>query len=251
MRMIQTTPKNYPPNFQVDKNKKKPQLGLPEEQAKHWFRPIIQGLKELRNLGLCHRDFSPENIMIDGNHVLIIDLGLSFRVPYYEAIAQEEQEALQKQKYQKQEQEDEDERAIETIFSIVSDAEVRPWWKRFLTHPLRLAGNLPYMAPELFFHSNYNPDVVTNPPPFDGEVCDVWSAGIILFCMLTGESSYTVPHAVNRKYRQMTEKIEQFFRTTHVSPAGLDLLKQMLNVNPAQRLLRLQQVWNVSSDRLC
>lgn len=59
-----------------------PTPGLPEDEAKRLFLQIIAGLKHLHAKGICHRDISPENIMMDGNGCLIIDMGMCLRVPY-------------------------------------------------------------------------------------------------------------------------------------------------------------------------
>ncbi|KAL7557389.1 hypothetical protein ACA910_000018 [Epithemia clementina (nom. ined.)] len=56
--------------------------GLTEPQARYWFRQILLGIKHLRDLGICHRDLSPENVMIDHKQCLVIDFGMCLRVPY-------------------------------------------------------------------------------------------------------------------------------------------------------------------------
>jgi serine/threonine protein kinase len=44
---------------------------------------IIQALIGLQQRGICHRDISLENILINENtHALVIDLGMCLRVPY-------------------------------------------------------------------------------------------------------------------------------------------------------------------------
>ena len=36
----------------------------------------------LHGKGVCHRDLSPENIMIDNDNSLIIDMGMAIQIPY-------------------------------------------------------------------------------------------------------------------------------------------------------------------------
>jgi serine/threonine protein kinase len=56
--------------------------GFTEPEARFWFRQIMDGVHHLHNKGVCHRDLSPENVMIDENNSLIIDMGMAIRVPY-------------------------------------------------------------------------------------------------------------------------------------------------------------------------
>jgi serine/threonine protein kinase len=56
--------------------------GFPEAEARYWFRQIMDGIRHLHGKGVCHRDLSPENVMIDNDNSLIIDMGMAIRVPY-------------------------------------------------------------------------------------------------------------------------------------------------------------------------
>jgi serine/threonine protein kinase len=42
----------------------------------------LQGLDTLQRLKICHKDLSPENVMILENRSLIIDFGMCLRIPY-------------------------------------------------------------------------------------------------------------------------------------------------------------------------
>lgn len=53
-----------------------------EDEARYWFRQIMEGISHLHSRGICHRDLSPENIMIDHDKALIIDMGMAIQVPY-------------------------------------------------------------------------------------------------------------------------------------------------------------------------
>jgi len=50
--------------------------GLPEPEARRLFCDLLLGEQHLQHLGLCHRDLSPENVMIKAGHGAIIDLGM-------------------------------------------------------------------------------------------------------------------------------------------------------------------------------
>jgi serine/threonine protein kinase len=70
--------------------------GLPEPAARCWFRQVLKGVQHLHSKGICHRDLSPENVMIDGNGALIIDMGMCLRVPCSDQNNPEEAPTLQK-----------------------------------------------------------------------------------------------------------------------------------------------------------
>ena len=159
--------------------------GMPEAQARFFFRQIMTGVRSLHEKGICHRDLSPENVMLDGDDSIIIDLGMCLRVPYKNG-------------------------------------------RRCLISPQGACGKLPYMSPEIY----------RNRSPFDGAVADVWTAGTILFCMVTGNRSYQRPHASDPQFYWMTRDLNQLLSDWQISlsPEGLHLLQNMLQVNPRLRL---------------
>lgn len=55
--------------------------GRSVDEARKCFVQIILGLQQLQTCGICHRDLSIENILLDGNRCIIIDFGMSLRVP--------------------------------------------------------------------------------------------------------------------------------------------------------------------------
>lgn len=61
------------------------EMGMPEPVARHWFRQILWGLHHLQTQGVCHRDLSLENILVDGDKCMIIDFGMCLRAPYSHA----------------------------------------------------------------------------------------------------------------------------------------------------------------------
>lgn len=138
--------------LQDAQNRPKPVPGVPgltEGEARHWFRQIMNGVNFLHKRGICHRDLSPENVMIDEHESLIIDMGMCLRVPY------------------------------PSDNGHVPIQEAPEGVERCLVTPQGPSGKLPYMSPEVF----------SSKGPFDGHAIDVWTCGTILFCMLTGRLS--------------------------------------------------------------
>ena len=54
-----------------------------EEEVRFLIKGILNGLETLQKADICHRDISPENIMIDERgRPIIIDFGFSLKIPY-------------------------------------------------------------------------------------------------------------------------------------------------------------------------
>eukprot|EP00523_Entomoneis_sp_CCMP467_P007490 CAMPEP_0168742230 /NCGR_PEP_ID=MMETSP0724-20121128/12927_1 /TAXON_ID=265536 /ORGANISM="Amphiprora sp., Strain CCMP467" /LENGTH=498 /DNA_ID=CAMNT_0008789769 /DNA_START=173 /DNA_END=1669 /DNA_ORIENTATION=+ len=179
--------------------------GLTEPQARYWFRQILLGLKHLRDLGICHRDLSPENVMMDHQQCLVIDFGMCLRVPYSSS-ANDNKNNNNNNK----------------------TTDIRHGHGKRLFRPQGACGKLPYMSPEIY----------KNRQPFDGELADVWTAGTILFCMLSGNRSYGRPHSSDPQFYWMTHGLAQMLKDwgVPVTPEGLHLLQNMLQINPRLRL---------------
>lgn len=186
-----------------------PHMGLTEAQARYWFKQIMSGVQYLHDIGVCHRDLSPENVMIDREAgALIIDMGMCLRVPYVTNMS------------------------LTPTDKGTADASVKAHpgvhSKRCFFKPQGACGKLPYMSPEIY----------KNRTPFDGAAADVWTSGTILFCMLTGNRSYQRPHASDPQFYWMSRGLTQLLNDWHVelSPQGVHLLQNMLQTNPRLRL---------------
>ena len=53
-----------------------------EEESRYLLRNMLDGLESLQKVGLCHRDISLENILIDHEKSFIIDMGMCLRIPF-------------------------------------------------------------------------------------------------------------------------------------------------------------------------
>ena len=131
---------------------------LTEDQARVWTRQIMKGVSFLHSRGICHRDLSPENVMIDGEEMFIIDMGMCLRVPYVDPMNS----------------------------GARTDVHRANGMPRCLFKPQGPCGKLPYMSPEIY----------SSQGPFDGAAVDVWTSGVILFCMIAG-ASYRTPHMLD------------------------------------------------------
>jgi serine/threonine protein kinase len=95
----------------------------------------------LQREGVCHRDLSLENVLVDGDKCMIIDMGMCLRIPYND----------------------------QSKPSAVTD--VTRGSVRRLMKPQGVCGKHNYMSPEIF----------ANTDSFDGFAIDLWAAGVILY----------------------------------------------------------------------
>merc|ERR1712113_491461 len=108
----------------------------------------------LQRAGLCHRDISLENIMVDEGNTVIIDMGMCLRIPYTQ---------------------NGDNMTI-PVDSFHRRAD------RCLIAGRSAAGKGYCMSPEVYEET-----------PFDGHAIDVWAAGICLYVMLIGQKPWHSP----------------------------------------------------------
>jgi len=179
--------------------------GFPEGEARYWFRQLMNGVRYLQEKGICHRDLSPENIMIDRENSLIIDMGMAIRIPYADPRG--------------------------GVTDIVHGTQ------KLLIAPQMTCGKLPYMSPE----------ILENQEPFDGAAVDIWTAGTILFCMVTGNRSYSRPDNSDAQYYWMTHGLPRLLAdwglSDELSPECVDLMEKMLQVDARLRCT-LEEVLN-------
>lgn len=76
----------------------------------------------------------------------------------------------------------------------------------------------------------YTPPEVVAGSEYD-EKCDVWSLGICLYAMMTGN----LPFMSTNNYRKLIEEADNFKFPSEFSPALTDLLRRMLQTRPASR----------------
>jgi len=183
--------------------------GFSEEESRYLLGNILDGLESLQKVGICHRDISLENILVDHEMACVIDMGMCLRIPFLD---------------------DEDNA---NILRNVDHRDRNE--KRCLISSQPRAGKLQYMAPEVY-----------NEEPFDGYAADMWAVGVCLYAMLTGGTSWEIPDKDDSYYHyissgNLTKLIRQW--RIPLSENAVDLLQQMLRKNPHDRL-DLQQVRN-------
>jgi len=173
--------------------------GMPEPVARYWFRQILQGLHHLQSLGVCHRDLSLENVLVDEENCLIIDMGMCLRVPYCDP-----QDPSGK-------------------------TDVSRGTMRKLMKPQGVCGKHNYMSPEVY----------ANTDNFDGFAIDLWAAGVILYIMLTGFPPYDQASVTDQRFElivngRLMEQLRNW--DIYLSDEAGDLMQNMLLLRPRDRL---------------
>jgi serine/threonine protein kinase len=167
-----------------------------------------KGLHHLQLQGVCHRDLSLENVLVDGDRCMIIDLGMCLRVPYTDP--------------------NQPNHVVDVHHSGSS--------LRRLMKPQGCCGKHNYMSPEIF----------ANVDNFDGFAIDLWAAGVILYIMLTGFPPYDQANRTDVRFElivsgRLMEQLRNW--DIHLSEEAGDLMQSMLQYNPRDRL-NLSEVMN-------
>jgi len=177
-----------------------------ESRARMWFQQLLSGLSHLQKKGVCHRDISLENIMIDNHgNLVIIDLGMGLRVPYTDP----------------------------SNIGCVTD--VSEGSERRLMVAQGQGGDLMYMAPE----------VVDGDEEFDGFAVDLWGAGVVLFVLLVRMAPFKWAHDSDKRYLQIAKgNLKELLKAENVflSPEACHLLQNMFWRDPRKRLTLAQVI---------
>lgn len=182
--------------------------GVPDAQAKAMFQQILDGVYYMHSKGVCHHDLSTNNILLDGdnNTCIIIDFGMSLRVPYSYP----------------------DDRFTDDVTDISIGT------TRRLIHTHTFCGKMHFVAPEIY-QKAYK---------FDGPAADIWSLGVILFVLLTGKQPYERPDDNDQGYHDLIDP-SYYWDASKVNPClswgkelsvdVVDLLQNMLCPDPRNR----------------
>jgi serine/threonine protein kinase len=156
-------------------------------------------MHHLQSLGICHRDMSLENILVDAEKCLVIDMGMCLRVPYNDPSGRGD------------------------VTDVAHGA------TRRLMKPQGVCGKHNYMSPEVY----------ANTDAFDGFAIDLWAAGVILYIMLTGFPPYDQASRTDQRFDLIVNGrlVNQLVSWgINISPEAGDLLQSMLVVDPRHRL---------------
>jgi serine/threonine protein kinase len=186
--------------------------GLSEADARCLFRQLLHAVSFCHSHGVCHRDISTHNLLLDGkapnftNNLVLIDFSMSIRIPYSYP---------------------DDDRTEDT-----TDISAGTCRRRIHMHSH--CGKLPFMSPEMYRQED-----------IDGLSLDLWSAAVVLFVLLTGRPPYHRPDpgTDNDFYDLMDETYYWGHSIPRLVPWGrnlsdnaVDLLHKMFQKDMTKRL---------------
>eukprot|EP00536_Pseudo-nitzschia_multiseries_P014495 jgi/Psemu1/214888/e_gw1.714.28.1 len=199
-----------------------------EDEARYWMDQILNGLANLQEVGICHRDISLENLLVHQDGALIIDMGMCLLVPYHDEFHGNLAASFNNMNMN----------GGQTLREQQSTMNGTPLSgrrrRRSLILPQGTCGKWVYMSPEIY----------RNEEPFDGFAVDMWAAGVILFLMLTGVPPWEHPCQNDERFYYMTSGYLVQMLTewgTGLTSDAMDLLQRMLFLDPKDRL-SLEQV---------
>jgi len=173
--------------------------GFDESSARIWFQQLLQAINLLQKKGVCHRDISLDNILLDeDDNICLIDPGLSLRIPYSDA-------------------------------ETGGVGDVSAGTSRRLIIAQGQGGKLMYAAPE----------VIAKKTDVDGFAIDLWSVGVVLFVMVVGLAPFRWAHPSDKRYARISsghlKSVIDGLKIS-LSPEVCDLLQGFFWADPQKRL---------------
>jgi serine/threonine protein kinase len=175
---------------------------------------LIKGLHHLQHKGVCHRDLSLENVLVDHDKCYIMDMGMCLRVPYNDP--------------------NDGNKIVDATKGSM----------RRLIKPQGVCGKHNYMSPE----------IAANTEAFDGFAIDLWAAGVILYIMLTGFPPYDHANRTDQRFELIiTGRLMEQLRNWDIilSDDAGDLMQKMLQYHAKNRLSLAQVMdhpWVTNDD---
>jgi len=170
-----------------------------ESKARVWFRQLLLALHHYQKKGVCHRDISLENIVLDDeDRLVLLDPGMSLRVPYSDPCNP----------------------------GCVTD--VSSGANRRLMIAQGQGGSLMYAAPEVIERKAF----------VDAFASDLWSAGVVLFVMLVGLAPFKWAHPSDKRFAKISRGgLKQLISSLDIplSPEAIDLLQGFFYSDPRER----------------
>lgn len=96
-----------------------------------------------------------------------------------------------------------------------------------------VCGSPPYMAPEVVPEGGFT-GRKTN--PYEGEVADIWSCGIVLFVLLVGNTPWDEPTKNNYEFNDYVANGSTDELWSKLPPQAISLLRGILRVDPRTRM---------------
>ncbi|CAG0889036.1 unnamed protein product [Cyprideis torosa] len=184
-----------------------------EPLARFYMAELVMAIESVHKMGFIHRDIKPDNILIDRDgHIKLTDFGLctGFRwthnSKYYQRNGHVRQDSMDP---------DEDWEGACHCKKPLERRRRRQLHQRCQAHSL--VGTPNYISPEVLMRVGYT------------QLCDWWSAGVILFEMLIGHPPFLAdsPAETQMKIIHFRETM-RIPPTPEVTPEAEDIMRRLL-----------------------
>nr|AHZ63879.1 phototropin [Isoetes tegetiformans] len=188
---------------------KQPTNSINEDAARFYAAEIVIALEYLHCQGIVYRDLKPENILIQSDgHAVLSDFDLSFLTTCKPQV----------------------------IKPVVKNKKKTSVFPTFIAEPTSrsnsFVGTEEYIAPEIIEGSGH------------GSAVDWWALGILLYEMLYGRTPFRGKNR-QRTFSNVLTKPLKFPRSISVSFAAKQLIRALLERDPAKRLGSLKGAYDV------
>ena len=178
------------------------------DRLRYLMRQIVEGVAHLHANGIAHRDLSPENVLV------------------HSPSGQGDDDVVL--------------RIIDLAMAIRVPIDERTRDFAYIDYRGRACGKFAYMAPEVF-NALVSPS--TEAQPVQPMAADVWSLGVILFCLATNGRGFLPMFrsgdAIRVDYRPFLhlgfKAYLQSIRVNYLPNAVYNLLQNMLTISPMTR----------------
>jgi len=201
--------------------------GMAMDEVRRLMIQMVEGLLMMKQCHLAHRDVSLENFMFTDHHdAQVIDLGMALRVPEGRNSSSRDDSDDSSTNSTSTNTSSSSSSSSSNSSSICSSSSSPP----VLVKMEKCCGKPGYISPQM----------VRAEEPFDPYASDMWSLGVCLYMMATGQSLYEYPDddvfesLVMGGVKQVIAYFEE--RGTRRLPRhAKDLICRMLDVDPLKR----------------
>ena len=205
---------------------------LSEQDAKVLFKQFLFGLNYIHSIGAMHRDLKPENILLDSTYsAKISDFGFARYIPNRRFHKQKSQTPKSNTNSNSRIDQDKPSSFIEesahqsSEFTNNNNLKIDKS-KLDISDDDNILVSTPCGTP-----SYASPECMSG-HPYDGQRSDMWSAGVILYAMVTGK----LPWSTSNKQQMMTQiKNADYKIPSYLSEPLRNFIASMINLDAKSR----------------
>lgn len=221
---------------------------LSEQEAKILFKQFLFGLNYIHSIGAMHRDLKPENILLDSTYsAKISDFGFARYIPHKKNIRNlqnAQKQASESNSSSVHNQSQAKENSVSDTNSPNSNNKNSEQSNNQKNDDDYILVSTPCGTP-----SYCSPECMSG-NPYDGRRSDMWSAGVILYAMVTGK----LPWSTSNKQQMLTKiKNGDYTIPSYLSEPLRNFIASMINLDIKSRPTSeeaLNNAWLADADSI-